>query len=197
MQQEKWIAISGYGDRYEVSDYGNVRSKDMFMNNMHGGQTLKRGRILKPFYSGKKYQTVRLCWDGKHPCARIHRLVAFAFVKNLQSKPHVNHIDGNKQNNKASNLEWCTNQENQIHAIKNGLSKIKKGQDSHRSKLTEIQAKDVLIRTSRNETLVSIAKMYGVTSTAILHIKKGKTWSHLNNQKQNEPTIKRQGQSHI
>ena len=51
----------------------------------------------------------------------LHRLIALAFLENLENKEQVNHIDGNKLNNCVNNLEWVTNQENQIHKFKIGL----------------------------------------------------------------------------
>jgi HNH endonuclease len=60
---------------------------------------------------------------------RIHRLVAKYFIPNPDNKPQVNHIDGNKQNNKVNNLQWVTNQENMIHAVKNGLTNYKRSKE--------------------------------------------------------------------
>lgn len=66
-----------------------------------------------------------------HKNYKVHRLVAETFILNQKNKPEVNHKDGNKSNNNISNLEWCTSSENQIHAFKTGLQKIKKGEEHH------------------------------------------------------------------
>lgn len=99
---EEWRVIEQY-PHYEVSNKGNVR---------HIG---KGNRKL--CYSATGYMTVYIRHNGKYKNLRVHRLVAMAFIPNPQNKPHVNHIDGNKVNNKAENLEWCTPSENEQHKV--------------------------------------------------------------------------------
>jgi len=92
--------IEEYPDYY-VSDEGTVHSKK--------SGTLKK---LKPIKDGKGYLYVNLCNKGTFKHIGVHRLVAQAFVPNPEDKPYVNHLDGNKQNNNADNLNWCTSKEN-------------------------------------------------------------------------------------
>lgn len=69
------------------------------------------------------YYIVTLCKGKERKTKKIHRLVAEAFIPNVENKLQVNHIDGNKLNNNVKNLEWCTDSENMIHAYKTGLMK--------------------------------------------------------------------------
>jgi hypothetical protein len=77
------------------------------------------------------YKVVTLFIDGKRKRHYIHRLLAFAFLPNTENKPCINHINGNRSDNRLDNLEWCTYRENSIHAYKILKRAGKTGKDSH------------------------------------------------------------------
>lgn len=130
MEQEIWKDIPNYEGFYQASNLGRIRSVDRYV--YHG--TRKRfwkGQIIKPKID-HDYYSVCLSKHGKIRYYRVHRLVAFAFIVNPQNKPYINHIDGNKRNNRVENLEWCTASENNIHAMKTGLIDIEKAVETAR-----------------------------------------------------------------
>lgn len=113
---EIWAAVVGFAGRYEVSNKGRVRS---IVTN-HG----KPCEHIKPAHPRSEtctYLYVQLWVKDKPYHEAVHRAVAKAFVPNPDHKPMVNHIDGCKLNNDASNLEWVTCSENHKHAIATGL----------------------------------------------------------------------------
>ncbi len=126
---ELWKSID-FGTIYEVSNQGRVRSIDFY----DSWNRLRKGRILKHTLDKGGYSRVRLSFNSMKCSFRVHRLVAKYFIPNPENKPQVNHIDGNKTNNNYLNLEYSTNSENQLHAIKTGLKITKVGKDSVRFK---------------------------------------------------------------
>lgn len=115
-----WRAVVGYEESYEVSDQGLVRSiqREARVPCRWGGTMLKRNeaRVLKPWLVGAGYRMVALGLARRHR-KYVHRLVAEAFLGSpLFKDPEVNHLDGDKTNNKALNLQWVTTSENMCHA---------------------------------------------------------------------------------
>ncbi len=105
MPKERWKVVDGHPN-YQVSSLGNIRN-------------IKTGRTLTPYDDGSGY--IRVTVDNR--CLRLHILVAKAFIPNPENKPTVNHIHGNKKDNRASQLEWATYSEQQFHVWQTGLRK--------------------------------------------------------------------------
>ena len=146
---EIWKDIEGYEGLYQVSNYGRVRSLDRYVKQNHNTKQLKKGKLIQPIKDCKGYLRLKLCKENTSKRVKIHRLVAQAFIPNPENKPQVNHIDGNKTNNRIQNLEWCTNSENQIHAYKMGLNKITEEQRrkiSQRQKGRKVTEKEKRIK---------------------------------------------------
>lgn len=120
-EKEVWKDVVGYEGYYQVSNLGRVRSLDRELPHSRNSTYIKRGRVLKPIYGGDNYQMVCLRVNNKPKNQYIHRLVATTFIGKPQGNMEVNHKDGDKKNNKVSNLEWVTSSENTRHAYKNGL----------------------------------------------------------------------------
>lgn len=108
---EVWKTVPDFPN-YEVSNFGNVRSKDR-VSERGGNDARLRGMQLKT-HNARGYKCVTLysgCRD-KHKQIGVHRLVALAFIPNPDSYPCVNHKDENRENNRVENLEWCTHKYN-------------------------------------------------------------------------------------
>lgn len=138
---EEWRPVNGFDGKYEVSNYGRVRSIDHEVKSLVGYRTVK-GRILKQRVE-HGYCRVQLSISKyEHTHKQVHRLVAEEFVPNPDNKPEVNHIDGCKTNNFAENLEWVTSSENSVHAIENGLQRPKT--DEELQKMWDASSKPVI-----------------------------------------------------
>lgn len=126
--------------------------------------------------AGPGYKMVRLSnTRGLRVWAKIHRLVANAFIPNPSKLPVVNHLDGNSMNNDVSNLEWTTNSGNLKHSYLLG-KKSSKGIKNGNAKLTDKNVKQIRLEYSTGIKEKQIAKKFGVTYTAIYQITRNRTW---------------------
>jgi hypothetical protein len=104
----------------------------------HLGDVFSNGAKMKQYSDKDGYALVNKSVRGKTINFKVHRLVAEIYIPNPENKRCVNHIDGNKTNNKVENLEWVTHSENMYHAFKMGLTKSPMkgviGADNHLSK---------------------------------------------------------------
>lgn len=118
--KEFWKAITGFEGQYEVSTKGRVRSLYRLVKGKCGTTHYRKGQILTP-QTGSSYAQVYLRVGDKQKWFYVHRLVAEAFIPNVENKPMINHKDENKLNNAVENLEWCDARYNLTYG--NGVEK--------------------------------------------------------------------------
>lgn len=161
---------------YLVDENGTVAS-----------MTKGKWKLIKPYNDPGRYSIVTLCREGKAISRTVHRLVMEAWRG--KSALQVNHKNGNKQDNRLENLEYCTSSENRQHAYKTGLQdktfeavrKVGKsfyGEKHAGAKLSDEDATYILASKGAVPA-ASLAKCYGVSKTQIYYIWKGKSRKHL------------------
>lgn len=153
---EIWKDIPEFEGRYQASSLGRIRS----IQDNHGNY---REHIRATWVSSKGYVYVQLfVKDARHNIS-VHHAVASAFIPNPENKKTVNHIDGNKQNNHVTNLEWNTQSENLKHAHATGL---KKGQEHFKGVKLGLTSKfhNVTYDPARDRWIASV-KFQGKTHT--------------------------------
>ena len=120
MEKEVWKDIKNYEGHYQVSNYGRIKSVDKLVNSglKNNKKVLKKGKILKQLKRSNGYLAVGLCNGETQKSKSVHRLVAEAFIPNLNNYKNINHKDENKENNNVSNLEWCDNLYNNTYGTR-------------------------------------------------------------------------------
>ena len=147
---------------YLVSNYGRVRTIDHpVWCRVNNSYSIRKGRFCTPTNNNSKsYWRVGVQINNRQKHLAIHRLVAKAFIPNPDNLPQINHIDGDKNNNKVSNLEWCNNGYNQVHAWKNNLKDVTKmSEHSSLRKLTVEQVRFIKEEYNKVDTSIRGNKM--------------------------------------
>ena len=165
IDQERWAQC--FHGLYEVSDQGNVRR-------VH---TPKHG--LKAMNKNRGYHLVHLYRNNERKAIYVHQLVAAAFIGPCPSGKEVNHINGKRDDNRVSNLEYVTRSENMQHAVRTGLldprNCSKPGETNANSVLTLAQVRE--IRAEKGRTIARVlAPRYGVAKSTILAVWCGQNW---------------------
>ena len=162
LEGEVWKPITEEIGGHEVSNKGRVK----YIGNTEG----KKPKIIPQRIGTKGYPLVTLYHKKEKYTVRVHRLVAKYFIDNPEDLPFVNHIDGDKLNSHATNLEWVTPIGNMRHAVENGLMPNAK-------MLTDEEVKSIRGKYYNEEiTQTQLAKNYGVSISVISNIVNYKTY---------------------
>jgi len=160
---EIWKDVIDYEGIYEVSNLGRVKS------------LLSNGKILKNSCGAGGYCRLGLYKNSKVTTKYVHHVVYYSFSGVAPIGKEINHIDGDKTNNKLSNLELVTPSENTLHAYRNNLAK--KGEKHYLAKLKQVDVINIKKYYSSGEySQTELAKMYNVTRQSIHAVVREKTW---------------------
>lgn len=168
VEQEEWRVVEEF-PAYEVSDAGRVRRR-------LPGPGARVGHVLKPSRINSGYLVVGL---GRAATKTVHSLVATAFHGARPDGMEVNHIDGNKDNNAASNIEWVTRSENKLHAIQLGLMSTPggmPGESNPNRKIGWADVAEIRRRGELGERVRDIAADYPVSKSMVSLILRGEAW---------------------
>lgn len=161
-----------YAPRYYVDTCGNVYSC-----------VYEHMRKMRPGKVSSGYLEVKLLHEGVMHRKSVHRLVAETFLDNPENKPCVNHINGNKQDNRVENLEWVTVQENVKHAHENGLSDVMYGSSNCNSNYTEAEIHNLCrLLQDGDYKLRELKEITGVSTSVISAIMTGNAWTKVSSQ---------------
>ena len=166
---EVWKPVVGWENEYKVSDEGRVRS----LPRLSIGDFIRKvpGKIMSTPVDKQGYPTVILS-AGRRRVARVHKLVAEAFIGPCPDKQEVRHLDGVKANNTVANLAYGTSLENKADYLRHHGAQA-------RARLTKVQVLDIIERIKAGEEYTSIGNRFGVAYAHISAIGIGRTWKSI------------------
>ena len=176
-KRERWLPVVGYKGLYEVSNEGRVRT-------FHG-HSREKGYVMQAALAGGgggrseggQYLAVSLHHrNGRQRCCLIHRLVARAFIGPCPKGHHVDHLNANKTDNRAENLEYVTPKENYARATAAGLNYKASGEDHGNAWINEDIVAQVRGRKLAGESQRSIALDLRLSDTHVSKICRGVLW---------------------
>ncbi len=174
--EEIWKDLP-YCNYYQVSNFGNVRAISRPIKTSRGNLfRMSKPKKVALTDNGSGYKIFGTRLNSKDKNFYIHRIVAELFIPNPKNLKEVNHIDGDKSNNGASNLEWASRIDNVNHAVKNNL--VAHGEGNGLNVLTKEQVLEILAIAHKNPKInrTELGRIYGVVDTAICRIISGKRW---------------------
>jgi hypothetical protein len=184
---EEWRPVPEFDGCYEVSSLGKIRSIERTITRKDGKPLKVAGCILNTKANLRGYERFSMYLGDVRAWATVHSIVAKVFLdapKGVigckRGQYVVNHKDGNKRNNAASNLEYITNLGNYTHAKRMGLLDHR-GSANGRAKLSEDNVEEIIQLYGNGETQTALAKRFGVNQTTISRAVIGKGWKHIHN----------------
>jgi hypothetical protein len=172
---ERWRAVVGYEGSYEVSDRGRVRSLDRVVMRSNGASLHIQGRLRRLTVGARGYPTISCCRKGRKMRLRqVHEMVLAAFVGPCPAGSETRHLDGNKLNNRLSNLQYGTRQENEADRILHGTSN--RGERCGNARLTRTMVKEILRLRAAGWLQRKIASRFKVSQNHVKNILLGRRW---------------------
>lgn len=175
--KEVWKDVPGFKGYYQASTLGRVRSVERIQFRSNGRPYKVRAKVLKTAKDGNGYLRTAFSVNSKLTTIKVHRIVAITFFG--RTALEVNHIDGDKTNNRSTNLEYCTRSENIKHSYRMGLQKPRRGSLNNKAKLHESDIPIIRELFKAGNTSREIAAIYKMDKTVFLDIKNGKIWKHV------------------
>lgn len=180
--QEIWKPIPGFENSYQASNFGNIKSLSRPIYYKSGNYRMSKEIVLAKTIFGGQYYGVTLSENNKKRKHHLHRFIAETWIPNPENLPCVNHIDGNKLNNRIDNLEWCTYSHNNIHAYTTGLKVPYErcGAKNPKSVLTDELVGEIRSLKLCGFTCPEIAKKLNLNKNTVYDVFVGKSWRHIN-----------------